>query len=621
MDHVQNNYPQESLASILKLPAEILLHIISYLSSVDIWVNVQYVSRWFRSVVEGKPSLWKDVVWPYCDSHEECSVKELLKVYGQHIKMFSFPNCRVQSLTMVEMLQYCSNVQRLSLPSTKLGPEQLRKAIHHMECLQTLEFQLDDNNEAGYKQLLFQSSDLRELTVHAKRLKTFNFWKEGGFKPQRFNIVLPLKDNYIDYGYFTFRHLPVSTTVPTGSTATFRLYNGKSGKVPFNLSPIFPCLQLQFEVSGQGTPCGKLRDFGILGLEGDLVGMTNCQYSRRTMYMVKQITISVAKKLNAININDLSCATHFDISTAKQSLYSSHLEQLAIACRNLQQLNLQGCNHCLNSLQGLQAIASHCHNLQGLNLLGIHISEVEDHILFWEILSGIRLTHLAVEFCILRSEAVSKEKLISLYHKCWSIKGIQSSCNCSCWEFTKEDALLFSYFPSLIYCNLCAFSKLPNVVQDVIQNCKELKSIRFQHYSLHECLSMNFYECLSLNLGHNHSLQQLYIWSPYTDVSDEFITLVSAHGELVHVVMSIGSLAAEGIISLVRNSPKIITLHLYVRAIRHMDMSLQSFNTTLKQRFCNRKLVTGGHYLVDCQHYRDKFDVLQEQSTDLLPLW
>ena len=128
----------KSLVNLLTLPTELLVYIISFLSSLHDRVKLRCVSRWLRCVIEGTPSWWREFVWPYCDSREECSVKEMLKVCGQHIKVLSFPYSRVTSTRLVEMLQYCSNVQHLSLPSTKLDPEQLRMTIHHMGCLQTL---------------------------------------------------------------------------------------------------------------------------------------------------------------------------------------------------------------------------------------------------------------------------------------------------------------------------------------------------------------------------------------------------------------------------------------------------------------------------------------------------
>jgi len=73
-------------------------------------------------------------------------------------------------------------------------------------------------------------------------------------------------------------------------------------------------------------------------------------------------------------------------------------------------LNLEYCHSCLKSLQGLQAIASHCPNLKELN---VHVSKVEDRILLWEVLSDMKLTYLAIEFCILRLDTINKEKLIN----------------------------------------------------------------------------------------------------------------------------------------------------------------------------------------------------------------
>ena len=285
------------------------------------------------------------------------------------------------------------------------------------------------------------------------------------------------------------------------------------------------------------------------------------------------------------------------------------MEQLAIACPNLQRLNLQDCYFCLDSLQGLQAIASHCHNLQGLNLIGILcVSKVEDQTRLWEILSNMKLTHLGVKCCVLTSKAANKEKLIYLYQKCWTIRGIQCE-HCEDHSPTNKDML--SYFPSLNYCYLdlhpVSDQSSPTVLQDVISNCTELKVFYCN------CLQ------LSLNLAHNNrNLQQLHIDSRCTDVPDHFMTSVSAHGGLIHVVMDVRRLTFEGIISLVRNSLKLITLDLCVEA-KHLDV--ENFNASLKQMFWNRKLFTTGHYrMTDIDEFTDKV-VLSKQGVDLLPLW
>ncbi|XP_065920439.1 uncharacterized protein [Dysidea avara] len=518
------------------------------------------------------------------------------------------------------MLQYCNNVQHLSLPSTTLDPEQLRNIIHHMGCLQALEFKvLKVGDGSEIKQLLLNNTgQLRELTIisdtyyYLKPRELFTYWKILKFRPSRLNFIAIV--NYNNFERLAF-YVSELNTIPTGTTAIFRVYN-KSTKVPINFSPTLPHFQLQLEESGQVTiPCVKLSDFGILGLDNDVAVMTDCQYGGKTVYMVKyQIGQSIVSQQNFIHIvrfSGISCATHFDLSYCS-SLHSGHLEQLAINCPNLQELNLGYSHCCLQSLQGLRAIATHCHNLQGLNLLGTHVSKVEDHILLWEILSDMKLTHLAVEFCVLR--ATKKEKLICLYQKCY-IRGIQCEYCRYCGIFTDEDTLMLSYFPSLNCCYLQSsgvVTAVPTIVQDVVNNCNELECVRFY---------LVLSQPLSLVLTHSHTLQQLYINSLKTIVPNDFMASFSAHGGLVHVVMMVGSLTAEGITSLVRSSPKLITLYLHAGSIHHGDVDVDFFSAKLKKMFCKRRLFTAGYYMVNYNVYGDSTDVLWEHGTDLLPLW
>ena len=129
------------------------------------------------------------------------------------------------------------------------------------------------------------------------------------------------------------------------------------------------------------TPCVKLSDFGILGLENDLAMMTDCQYGG--CRLVLRNFMSSMNSMHIVKLHDLVCATDVDLSNC--TLHSGHLEQLAIACPNLQRLNLNNSSFFLESLQGLQAIASHCHHLQGLDIGNIHLSydlsKLENHIL------------------------------------------------------------------------------------------------------------------------------------------------------------------------------------------------------------------------------------------------
>jgi len=96
---------------------------------------------------------------------------------------------------------------------------------------------------------------------------------------------------------------------------------------------------------------------------------------------------------------------------------------------------------------------------------------------------------------------------------------------------------------------------------------------------------------------------------------------LSCHSGLVHVYMVVGSLTGEGITSLVRNSPKLITLHLFSRDILHEDVDIKHFSAKLKKTFSKRTLFKAGYYKVNYEMYQTLTDLLWEHGTDLLPLW
>ena len=57
---------------------------------------------------------------------------------------------------------------------------------------------------------------------------------------------------------------------------------------------------------------------------------------------------------------------------------------------------------------------------------------------------------------------------------------------------------------------------------------------------------------------------------------------------MVHVVMNVRSMTVEGITSLVRNSPKLMTLYLKTR----LDESINHFKTTTLKNMCYLRKVT-----------------------------
>lgn len=72
--------------TILNLPVELLIYIVSFLPSVDDRMKLRYVSRKLRSIVSETQSLWHDFELPLYDCRQERSVMNVLKACGDYIK-------------------------------------------------------------------------------------------------------------------------------------------------------------------------------------------------------------------------------------------------------------------------------------------------------------------------------------------------------------------------------------------------------------------------------------------------------------------------------------------------------------------------------------------------------
>ena len=120
-------------------------------------------------------------------------------------------------------------------------------------------------------------------------------------------------------------------------------------------------------------------------------------------------------------------------------------------------------------------------------MVHICISNVENHIQLWEILSNMKLTSLATKFCVFRAKAAQKKSLICLYQKCWTLRGIQCY-RCYSYKSSADKDISIMYFPSLHFFNVCHYEE-STVVQDVVNTCKELKCAVFYCFSYR--LSLN----------------------------------------------------------------------------------------------------------------------------------
>ena len=101
----------------------------------------------------------------------------------------------------------------------------------------------------------------------------------------------------------------------------------------------------------------KASTFGTFGFTDDSLLLTDFTTGDATVHKAEFISdfmrpVVIDSLLNK-NVTDLTFITDLDFTLLPFStaIHSGHLEQLAAACPNLQQLNLQNNDHCLKGLQ------------------------------------------------------------------------------------------------------------------------------------------------------------------------------------------------------------------------------------------------------------------------------
>ena len=296
-----------------------------------------------------------------------------------------------------------------------------------------------------------------------------------------------------------------------------------------------------------------------------------------------------------------------------------------MAYPQLQRLNIRD-NENLR-IENLQVIATCCSNLQGLN---VSIRRFEYFMKMWEILSGMKLTHLRMDGLFFkkpsRLDDAQAKQLIALFQQCITLQALEL---CDDFSIPFDNYKLLSYFPSLEYCRLYR-SKHSICTQDILNACKKLRCFNF-NYS-HYCI-----KCTPqppLVSACNKNLQQLCILSIHTDLHDTFMDTVSAHGGLIHVAFHIHSVSSNGITTLINNSPNLLSFRLHEHK-EHTKNYCSSLSASLSKKFAVTKLFTSGLFsIVQRVHeyviYDDESADFDDtyvgydqwlQNTDLLSLW
>ena len=344
------------------------------------------------------------------------------------------------------------------------------------------------------------------------------------------------------------------------------VYDNKN--LPTNLYPSVPLRNFKFG-SAATPPLIRLSNHGIVGLKFDIFHLREYDHYGTVRHAITpghdlhQLLTEEEHFNHDIHLHSVS---YVDISNLSANFH--HLEQLALVCPNIQRLNLQGNIDCfrMGNFQGLRAIVNSCQNLEILSLNRISHVWVESYLPLWTLLSSLKkLTHLAVELCMVMlytSDDAYKQRIITTLKGCCRLESMEIEQHINyCFGCRENRDLLLSYFPSLAYCKMLNFRC--SKIAYAITNCHQLKSLsEITDDSYHSLCEESLQPLLN-----NCHLQYLCIRSVSltSNLSDELVEVLSAHGELERVCLEVNSITFNGINTLIMNSPNLISLHVTIR--------------------------------------------------------
>jgi len=370
---------QQVLTLLDCLPTELIVLIVSFTPAQD-RLRLRLASRRLQSVIDS-PSVWSQFVWPYYHPSDSDQVKHLLRKYGQHVKRLSFPN-RVTDEILSGISNSCSNVLQLSLPANKLSPKLLRNFLRQMRQLQKLDVKWDMNIKHILELIVV---NLKELTVRLQlsiddlmfeksSLSWVHYWLLRRFVPQKITVVISSDYDSRIYGRAVYSSwVALNDQSPPGFTGHVKIYNNL--RVPLDISPALPVFQIDFGQTAV-SPIVSAQSMGLQGIQPTDYLLTSCTHNGKMVHnatMVRDESFNGAAKNVNHGIASFQFVTKFfacvggsfnSFSSGRfDSFCSEHLEQLAIACPNLQRLSLLHNENCLKNLQGLRTIANSCQKL------------------------------------------------------------------------------------------------------------------------------------------------------------------------------------------------------------------------------------------------------------------
>ena len=332
MDDLVKVQDSNYCTSLLILPMELLIMILSYLSIRDI-ISMQFVSQRFKEISE-TPSLWKKFVWPDYESHHVRGVIKVLKAHGEHVREIFFP-AHVTPVNILMMTHYCPKVTHLSLPRcTQLSLDHLDDIVHTMTHLEQLDV-FTSSIKCGYpsshedviKQLLVVTTfSVKKLVIKIDLscqsiCTVLDILKE---LLKNADHPLPSIINILMYeGDIVYSLESWQASSYTISSLEIGLYD--IARVPMDFYPSIPLRNFQFGPAAK-PPLIKLSDHGILGLDKDIFYLSDYDHCGKARLSVspKYYNLDLVKDEHLHCISNFNSVSNVDFSYV--NVYPGHLE-------------------------------------------------------------------------------------------------------------------------------------------------------------------------------------------------------------------------------------------------------------------------------------------------------
>lgn len=364
------------------LSDEILLHILSYIPSTDLILNVRKTCRKFANLCVDKSLTHKVNLHKVYQAHDE-QVKQMLKVICRDISELDLSGSYWLSTPTVDMLSRCKKLTRLDMEGCSVTSLRLSKILSELHHLRSLSVDINAGFDAGKL-----SSECKATLSHLEELKQTVFVPSYGVVPcctslKRLLLYFEVLDRTREGTVMSGQLMVGESNVP--HYQNLRLFYARLAPGYINEEVV----RLYLAVLSDRTP-ENLRSF-LISVPGNLAE------SRATKNLLESMAKNVsleAFQLPKYWLNGSSLLQHMKFSCPSYLNFSGCMisgDQLTQRilnggkdCKSLVSLNLKGCALCLipnlNSRKPeddidsciLENLISACSNLTHLNLSSAH---------------------------------------------------------------------------------------------------------------------------------------------------------------------------------------------------------------------------------------------------------